>query len=112
MIFPGPVALVAGPGSGKTTRLARRVKHLVEDQDVSPEEIIVITFTREAARNMRERLTPPAPPNLPDVTLPPESHPSLIRTMHSLGDMIVTENTGRLEIKKTTTCSALPTSGR
>ena len=100
MIFPGPVALVAGPGSGKTTRLARRVKHLVEDQGVSPEEIIVITFTREAARNMRERLTPPAPPNLPDVTLPPESHPSLIRTMHSLGDMIVTENTGRLEIKK------------
>lgn len=56
LIFPGPVALVAGPGSGKTTRLAGRIKYLVEDLGADPEEITVITFTREAARNMKERL--------------------------------------------------------
>ena len=67
LIFPGPVALVAGPGSGKTTRLARRIKHLVEDWGADPEEITVITFTREAARNMKERLTPPAKDGMPDV---------------------------------------------
>lgn len=67
MIFSGPVAIVAGAGSGKTTRLARGVKHLVEGQGVRPEEIMIITFTPEAARNMRERLAPPAPSDLLDV---------------------------------------------
>ncbi len=56
LIFPGPVALVAGPGIGKTTRLALRIKHLVEVQGADPEGIAVITFTGEAARNMQERL--------------------------------------------------------
>ena len=60
LVFPGPLALVAGPGSGKTTRLARRIKHLVEALGADPERITVITFTREAARNMKDRLTPPA----------------------------------------------------
>ena len=51
LIFPGPVALVAGPGSGKTTRLAQRIKHLIEDRGVSPEDITIITFTVEAAQH-------------------------------------------------------------
>ncbi len=42
LIFPGPLALVAGPGSGKTTRLARRVKYLVEDEGANPDEITII----------------------------------------------------------------------
>jgi len=96
LIFPGPIALVAGPGSGKTTRLARRIKHLVEDRKADPAEICVITFTVEAARNMKERLTPPAKEGMPDVTLPPELHPLTICTMHSLGWTIVGENATRL----------------
>ncbi len=98
LIFPGPVALVAGPGSGKTTRLARRIKHLIEDRGADPEEITIITFTVEAARNMKKRLTPPAKEGMPDVTLPPERHPLTIRTMHSLGFRIIEENLGRLGI--------------
>ncbi len=98
LIFPGPVALVAGPGSGKTTRLARRIKHLVEDRGADPEEITVITFTREAARNMKERLTPPAKDGMPDVTLPSERHPATICTMHSLGWTIIGENAARLDM--------------
>ena len=100
LMFPGPVALVAGPGSGKTTRLARRIKHLVEDRGADPEEITVITFTREAARNMKERLTPPAPANanLPDVTLAIELHPPVICTMNSLGARIIAKYSDRLGI--------------
>ena len=107
LIFPGPVALVAGPGSGKTTRLARRIKHLVEEREADPEEITVITFTREAARNMKERLTPPAKDGIPDVTLPLERHPSTICTMHSLGLTIIGENAARLGMPPE--CGLLPT---
>ncbi len=107
LIFPGPVALVAGPGSGKTTQLARRIKHLVEDRGADPEGITVITFTREAARNMRERLMPPAKKGMPDVTLPPQLHPRTIRTMHSLGWMIIGENADRLGMRRG--CGLLPT---
>ena len=98
LIFPGPVALVAGPGSGKTTRLAGRIKHIVEVIGDDPECITVITFTREAAQHMRERLNTPPKENEPDVTVPPERQPSLIRTMHSLGHLIIAENADRLGI--------------
>ena len=47
----GPVALLAGPGTGKTHSLALRVKWLVDEQNVPPEQITLITFTGEAARN-------------------------------------------------------------
>jgi DNA helicase-2/ATP-dependent DNA helicase PcrA len=96
LIFPGPIALVAGPGSGKTSRLASRIKHLVENHSADPATIMVITFTREAARNMKERLTLPSKAGMPDVTLPLENHPSTICTMHSLGWRIVGENVDRL----------------
>lgn len=106
LIFPGPVAVVAGPGSGKTTVLAKRIKHLVEIREADPQGITVITFTREAARNMKERLTPPAKRNMPDVTLPKELHPPVICTMHSLGWRIIRENADRLGIAPK--CTLLP----
>jgi len=106
LIFPGPIALVAGPGSGKTSRLASRIKHLVEVRGADPTTITVITFTREAARNMKERLTPPAKADMPDVTLPIENHPATICTMHSLGWRIVAENADRLGMPHG--CKVLP----
>lgn len=81
--FPGPVLLLAGPGTGKTFQLARRVKFLLESHGASPEEICVITFTSAAAKNMRERLEEP------DVGLSGENQPAIIKTMHSLGNTIV-----------------------
>ena len=51
----GPCMVLAGPGSGKTLTIAARIKYLIEKCRVRPEEILVITFTRYAARQMKER---------------------------------------------------------
>lgn len=48
--------LVAGAGAGKTTTMAAKVKYLVEKQHVNPEEIIVISYTRKAIGELRDRI--------------------------------------------------------
>ncbi len=47
--------VLAGPGSGKTLVITRRTKWLIEEAHVRPGKILVVTFTRAAAREMRER---------------------------------------------------------
>ncbi len=51
----GPMMVLAGPGSGKTTVITHRVKHLIEEHHVNPSRILVITFTKAAAMEMKER---------------------------------------------------------
>ena len=53
--FRGPCMVLSGPGSGKTTVITQRVKMLVETHNVPPEEILVVTFTKAAAEEMKER---------------------------------------------------------
>ncbi|MEX3964852.1 UvrD-helicase domain-containing protein [Paraburkholderia sp. EG286B] len=50
------VNVVAGPGTGKTTTLVHRVKYLIEQQNVDPSRILVLTFTNKAAFELVERL--------------------------------------------------------
>ena len=50
-----PCICLAGPGSGKTTVITERTKYLIEKQGISPSEILVITFTKAASIEMRER---------------------------------------------------------
>ena len=52
----GPCLVLAGPGSGKTLTIVNRIKYLIEEYKVRPEEILVVTFTRFAAAEMKNRL--------------------------------------------------------
>ncbi|MCI6466847.1 MAG: ATP-dependent helicase [Faecalicatena sp.] len=51
----GPCLVLAGPGSGKTLTIVNRMKYLIEELKVRPEEILVITFTKYAAAEMKNR---------------------------------------------------------
>ena len=51
----GPMMLLAGPGSGKTTTITRRVADLIKKYQVTPSSILVVTFTKAASREMKER---------------------------------------------------------
>ncbi len=51
----GPMMVLAGPGSGKTLVITERTKRLILDQGVDPAHILVITFTKAAAKEMKER---------------------------------------------------------
>jgi len=90
---PGPVLLLAAPGTGKTYQLALRMKYLVEECSIPPEEITVITFTRAAAREMRSRISNSKEKEL---YTPPELQPHNICTMHSLGYSIINSKASNL----------------
>lgn len=51
----GPAMILAGPGSGKTTVILERLKYLIYEKSISPNSILVITFTKMAAMEMKNR---------------------------------------------------------
>ena len=53
--FKGPMLVLAGPGSGKTFTITHRICHLIKNQGVEPANILVITFTKSAAGEMKDR---------------------------------------------------------
>lgn len=73
--FPlGSALVIAGPGSGKTTVLTQRVRYMINELNVPPDEILVITFTRAAAMQMKKRFD----------EMSNEYFPVTFQTFHSL----------------------------
>jgi DNA helicase II / ATP-dependent DNA helicase PcrA len=83
---PGPLLILAGPGTGKTRTLTRRIAFLVAERGVPPEACLALTFTRRAAVEMRERLT---------ALLPAQAGRLMITTFHGLGLTILREHADR-----------------
>ncbi|CCQ37065.1 UvrD/REP family helicase [Natronomonas moolapensis 8.8.11] len=51
-----PMRVLAGAGTGKTFTMVRKIEHLIDEEDVSPDRILALTFTNNAADSMREKL--------------------------------------------------------
>lgn len=81
------VLVVAAPGSGKTTVIINRVAHLIYDKKVNPHNIIVITFTKAAAQNMKDRYKAQFGANTP-----------FFGTFHALCYKILTRIIGEIKI--------------
>jgi DNA helicase-2/ATP-dependent DNA helicase PcrA len=82
----GPLLIIAGAGTGKTTVLTRRIAHLIASKLARPEEILALTFTEKAAAEMSERV---------DQLIPYGYAETWIGTFHAFGDRVLRE--GALE---------------
>jgi len=76
----GPLLIIAGAGTGKTTVVTERIKYLITKENISPSEILALTFTEKASREMEARV---------DEALPLGYANMWISTFHSFGDRIL-----------------------
>ena len=53
----GPLLVLAGPGTGKTTAIVEAVVHRIRDRGIDPARVLVLTFSRKAAEELRDRIT-------------------------------------------------------
>lgn len=79
----GPLLIVAGAGTGKTTVLINRLAYLIQEKDISPEQILITTFTEKGAGELEERA---------DKLLPYGYVNLWINTFHSFGERILRDH--------------------
>src|SRR5438128_3912758 len=79
----GPLLIIAGAGTGKTTVITRRIAWLIAQKKARPEEMLALTFTDKAAAEMEERVDTLVPYRYADVE---------IATFHAFGDRLLREH--------------------
>jgi DNA helicase-2/ATP-dependent DNA helicase PcrA len=79
----GPLLIIAGAGTGKTTVITRRIAYLIATRQARPSEVLALTFTDKAAAEMEERVDQLVPYGYADVQ---------IATFHAFGDRLMKEN--------------------
>lgn len=89
--FGSPLLIIAGAGSGKTRVLTQKIAYMVENKFLEPQNILAVTFTNKAAREMKERVAQILPPHL--------AYPIWISTFHSLGVQLLRRYAPLLEYK-------------
>jgi DNA helicase II / ATP-dependent DNA helicase PcrA len=87
----GPLLVLAGAGSGKTSVLTTRIGYLIEELGIDPHNILAITFTNKAAKEMKERIVK---------LIGPKAFNMQISTFHSFGLTILKEHYALLGLKK------------
>ena len=87
----GPLLILAGAGSGKTSVLTTKVAYLIKEKGVNPKNIVAITFTNKAAKEMKERIIK---------LVGRDGYDIQISTFHSFGLRIIKENYERLGYDK------------
>ncbi|HUG47735.1 MAG TPA: UvrD-helicase domain-containing protein, partial [Candidatus Limnocylindria bacterium] len=79
----GPLLVLAGPGTGKTEVVTRRVAWLIASKRARPREILALTFTAKAAAEMQARI---------DVLVPYGQADTTVQTFHAFGDAVLREH--------------------
>ncbi|MCR4313340.1 MAG: UvrD-helicase domain-containing protein, partial [Candidatus Roizmanbacteria bacterium] len=79
----GPLLIIAGAGTGKTSVIVEKIKHLVKKKLAKPEQILALTFTEKAASEMEERV---------DRAMPYGYFQMNVSTFHAFAEQILKEN--------------------
>ena len=92
----GPLLIIAGPGTGKTYTLVKRIVYLITEKNVQPEEILIATFTEKAAKELITRITN----ELYDIGVSVNLNEMYIGTFHSICLRILKDHLEYTRIKK------------